>query len=422
MSSDPSVITGTFADGDTAAIHAVTIAVEGRRLAITGEALRVYWRIRRLKRLPDRPDGAVVLTERGSDARLSIEPDSVASLRALLPKLLDPGQARRGTWILGGTLTATAAGIAGFLFFGLPALSHPLAHAIPVDVEYRLGERSNQFVAWFTDECETTDTAQAALDELAGRLHAVSHSPFEFRPRIVDAHFPNAFALPGGHIVITDELIDEMESPDELAGVLAHEAAHVARRHVMAAQLREMGFGVLLEFLIGGGSGAGQELARTGATLESLRHSRGAEAEADAYALQYLHAADLNPHALADFFERMQVVFEDMEADTEAGNDGDDTTTTPDSGTRAEAWLRAVLRTHPDTARRAARARAAAAALDWSGEPALEDTPWAALDAVCEAGVSRSDTAVEQMRDRIQDAVRPAGTEEAENGADAAGH
>lgn len=410
MSSDPRAIPALFTDGETAQVHPVTVSLDQDRLAITGETLRIFWRVKRLHRLPDQPDGAAVLCERDGEARLIIAAEQLAVLTALLPALMDAGRVRRGTWMLGGALTALAAGLAGFMFYGLPLVSTPLARAVPLDVETRLGERSNQFVAWFTDECETSEEAQAALDGLGERLYAVSASPFEFKLRIVDARFPNAFALPGGWIVVTDELIDEMESPDELAGVLAHEAAHVARRHVMAAQLREMGFSILLEFLIGGGSGAGQEIARTGATLESLRHSRSAEAEADEYALAYLEAADLNPAALADFFDRMQVVFEELEeeveeAEAEAAEDADTTPRSQGQADRAEAWLNSVLRTHPDTTQRARDARQAAAGLTWSGAPALTETEWAALNAVCDTGVTQNDTAMERAAEAIADAL-----------------
>lgn len=419
-------LAGTYADGESARLHAVTVTLDGDTLALDGEGVAVRWQVAKLRRLPDRPDGAAVISEKGSDARLWIGASDRDVLRTWFPRLFAPGRTRRGTLILGAALTGIAVASLAFLFVGLPLLSRPLAHAVPLDVERRMGEQTNQMVTWFTDECEAGEEAQAALDSLGARLHAVSDSPFEFRLRIVDAGFPNAFALPGGRILVTDELIDEMESPDELAGVLAHEAAHVAQRHVMAAQLREMGFGVLLELLIGGGSGAGQEIARTGATLESLRHTRGAESEADDYALQYLVAADMNPHGLADFFERMQAVLEGEteaegdDAEAESEDTGEDTGASTDlpvedvSEPSAEAghgskerWLSSVLRTHPDTRARAERARAAAEQIGWSGEPALNETEWAALQAVCSEGPIPGDTPIERVRDRIGDVLRP---------------
>ncbi|MEP3071621.1 M48 family metallopeptidase [Maricaulis sp.] len=408
-------LAGTYADGESARLHAVTVTLDADILALDGEGVAVRWQVPRLHRLPDRPDGAAVISEKGSDARLWIAPGDRDVLRTWFPRLFAPGRTRRGTLILGSALTGIAVASLAFLFVGLPLLSRPLAHTVPLDVERRMGEQTNQMVTWFTDECETGEEARAALDSLGSRLYAVSDSPFEFRLRIVDAGFPNAFALPGGRILVTDELIDEMESPDELAGVLAHEAAHVAQRHVMAAQLREMGFGVLLELLIGGGSGAGQEIARTGATLESLRHTRGAESEADDYALQYLVAADMNPHGLADFFERMQTVLEgEAEAEAEdAGADADlpaEDASEPSAETgdaRNDRWLSSVLRTHPDTRARAERARAAAEQIGWSGEPALDEAEWAALQAVCSDGPIPGNTPLERVRDRIGDVLKP---------------
>ena len=448
MSSDPVRITGRFTDGETAAVHDVDLVIGDGSITITGDTVAVSWPVARIKRLPDRPDGAVILSLKGSDARLSIDPHCVAAVRAALPRLLDQQRSRRGTLLLGGALTGTAAAIAAFIFLGLPALSRPLARAVPPEVELRMGAQTNQLVAWFTDECETSPEAQAALDRLGARIETASGSPFEFKLRIVDADFPNAFALPGGWIVVTDDLIDIMESPDELAGVLAHEGAHVARRHVMAAQLREMGLGVMLDFLVGGGSGAGQEIARTGATLETLRHTRTAEAEADRYALEYLAASDMNPAALADFFERMHSVFEDVQSDDEAGtadassedagpdaadaaeaetaetrSPETDTTDTPTTGTgtaetgaadqarpgrrtdRTPDWVRSVLRTHPDTAERAREARLAAADIPWSGTPSLNADEWAALQGVCDGGGIRDNTSIDRIRDRLEDAI-----------------
>lgn len=412
MSSEPP-IPARFCDGETAALHDVAVTLDARTLAISGAGIDLHWPVTHLLRLPDRPDNALTIGLKGSDARLTVEPEHRAAMQRLLPRLLDRRRARRGTLLLAGGLTILAGSVLAVLFVGLPALSRPLAHAVPIEVEARLGERSNRIVGWFTDECETGETAQAALDRLGSRLYAVSDSPFQYRVRIVDAGFPNAFALPGGHIVVTGELIDAMESPDELAGVLAHEAAHIARRHVMAAQLREMGFGVLLEFLIGGGSGAGQELARTGATLESLRHSRGAEAEADDYALQYLAEAGLNPHGVADFFDRMHDLLENA-AEQPAGDgepvQDDDAGAAPDGEARdtsgRPSWFSTVLRTHPDTAARADAAREAAQGLPWDGTPALTEEEWTAIGAVCDTGVTRNNETLDRVRDRIEDIVR----------------
>lgn len=422
------MIDALYSDGETATLHPVRLERADRVLRIVGTGIDLEWPVRGLEHLPDRPDGTVMLGLRGSDARLAIAAADVEALRAQFPRLLDPRQARRGTLILAGSLTGLAASIAGFIVFGLPALSLPLAHMVPPDVEMRLGEQSNQLVGWFTQECTADPAAQAALDELGDRLHAVAESPFAYRIRVVDADFPNAFALPGGRVIVTDELIELMQSPDELAGVLAHETAHVAQRHVMAAQLREMGAGVLLDFLLGGGSGLGQELARSGASLDSLRHTRRAETEADTLGLGYLAAADFNPEGMADFFDRLDAAIAEAQAaetadDAETAGENeaaDETAATgeaetdfagdapePAIATDRESWLSAVMQTHPDTAARARSSREAATGLAWSGRPALSDEAWQSVRSICaDEAETRQDTPMQQVRNSVDEVLR----------------
>jgi Zn-dependent protease with chaperone function len=404
MSSDP-MIPGVYSDGESAALHTIVVKLASTGLTLSGEDIAVEWPIKRLRRLPSPADGSIMLALHGSDARLIISPEHADVLRQFFPVLMDARKVRRGTIILGASLTALAASVAGFLFFGLPALSGPLAHMTPLAVEERMGEQSNHFVSLFSNECVASPAAQASLDELGERLRTVSQSPFELKLRIIDAQFPNAFALPGGWIVVTDDLIDLMESPDELAGVLAHETAHVSQRHVMSAQIREMGFGMLLEFMIGGGSGAGQGLARAGASLESYRHTRGAEAEADDFAMQYLVDADLNPDSLAQFFDRLAEFIEsESRSEDNDAESVDEAEPVSDSGASGE-WVEALLRTHPETRERAEKARLIAASIDWSGEPALSDDAWAEIQSVCSEEDSRSDQELDNIVETIKDVL-----------------
>jgi len=419
-------IAAHYSDGLSAKLHQVKLGVRDDIVSITNDELSVNWPMNSLRQHPAPADRSIVFGPRNSDAFISVAPQHTDALRALLPVLLDPKRQRRSTWLLGGSLTALAAGLAGFMVFGLPALSGPLADITPLEIEARMGAQSNQFVSMFSNECEASELAQASLDELGQRLEDVSNSPFELKLRVVDAGFPNAFALPGGWIVITDDLIDLMETPDELAGVLAHETAHVSQRHVMAGQIREMGFGMLLELLLGGGSGAGQELARAGASLESIRHTRSAETEADDYALQYLVDADLDPHGLADFFDRLSLYIEgqsggetsntgpetgpetsgDEPADPEAPEESVDVSVTAEPAEpQSDGWLEALLRTHPETRARAASARAAADAIGWSGDPAMTAAGWAALGDVCTDEDIASDQATEDLVETVRDVL-----------------
>lgn len=384
-----------YSDGETAASHDVVLSLDGGELRIESDQLSVRWPVKAVRLLSHIPGEPFILGHKRTDERLVLDPASETVLTAWFPALLDTRRRRRGTLYLGGSLTGLAAGLAAAFFFGIPALSGPLAQQVPLDVEERMGEQTNTMIGFFARECVHSDLARSELDRIATEFSQASQSPFPLQIRIVDAEFPNAFAMPGGRIIVTDELIELMNTPEEFLGVLAHETAHVAQRHVMAAQLRQLGSGMVLELLIGGGSGAGQELARAGASVEGLRHSRSAEREADALGIAYMDALDIDPDGMARFFEVLEAYIDDQRIAAEAGPDGD------------PHWLDSLLSSHPDTQVRAERAREAAAALNWSGNAAMSEPAWQAINEVCtsEDAEEKSDPldVLETLRDRLRE-------------------
>ncbi len=437
--SSSAVIPAQYSDGLSAAIVQVHLSLRDGVLHISGPGLSRAWPCRGVRVLTHIDGAPLVLGFKGSDERLTIASDDEDMLREWFPVLLDRDRRRQGTLLLGGTLTALAAGVVAFAIFGLPGLADRIADRVPLDVEARMGERTNGMVSLFTAECTHSEDARITLDRIAADLTAASGSPFDIQIRIVDADFPNAFAMPGGYVVVTDELMAMMDTPEQLFGVLAHEAAHVAERHVMAAQVREMGAGVLLELLVGGGSGAGQELARAGATVESMRHTRSAEYEADALALDYLETLDVNPEGLAEFFDIIDAFVsepslesatgsarETTDSDTDSKTDsGTDSASSVDSGRndsgrndsgrndsgRNTAWIEGLLSTHPNTAERARDARTAAVDIRWSGTPALTDTQWSVLQAVCTNEDDTAETPLKSLGEAIEVLVTPAESE-----------
>jgi predicted Zn-dependent protease len=107
----------------------------------------------------------------------------------------------------------------------------------------------------------------------------------------------NAAALPGGYIVVFKPAITET-NPESLAGVLAHEVAHVRRRHVTESLIRELGIGALIRLFAGNiGANADQ--------IVSLSYTRSNEAQADSDAIQMLKRANIDPRPTAQLFERL---------------------------------------------------------------------------------------------------------------------
>lgn len=114
---------------------------------------------------------------------------------------------------------------------------------------------------------------------------------------------PNAFALPDGTLVITDELIEMAEGDTEmLLGVLAHEIGHVDHDHSLRQLYRAAGTAALIMLIAGDIGSAGEDILTNGAALVSLSYSRGAESEADRASVELMSKAGYDPTAVGRFF------------------------------------------------------------------------------------------------------------------------
>ena len=147
--------------------------------------------------------------------------------------------------------------------------------------------------------------ARALLDRLAAHWE---ENPYELRLGIMAEELPNAFALPGGAILVTDGLLDIVESENELAFVLAHELGHFAGRDHLRGLGRAVAVGLTLAVVTGGSSGDALPLLT--ANLTQLGFVREQESDADAFALtiierEYGHAA-----GATDFFEKLDALRE----------------------------------------------------------------------------------------------------------------
>jgi predicted Zn-dependent protease len=133
-----------------------------------------------------------------------------------------------------------------------------------------------------------------------------AHVPFKFK--IIDSDNVNAFALPGGFFYVDSGLILTADSEAELAGVMAHEIAHVAACHAVRSRTRGqlMDFASLPLMMVGGPIGyAAHEVLSVGSPMMFMKFSRQFESEADFLAVQYIYKAGYDPHALTAFFERI---------------------------------------------------------------------------------------------------------------------
>ncbi|HZZ32753.1 MAG TPA: M48 family metallopeptidase [Phenylobacterium sp.] len=347
---------GRFNDGKTSRPQVVQVWLEAEVLVFhVGDERRWPLEAVRIEQVDDR---VRIGLDKGDDpARLSL---AAADWIALTGSAWRHHQRQRRRLVgLVAGLTATAAMIAGLVFIGIPAASGPLARHTPPELERKIGENFEGQLGLGFRAC-AGKPGQAALAALGHRLGEGTGTPFDIRVRAVHAPMVNAFALPGGAIIITDQLINLAKTPDELSAVIAHETSHVQKRHVMQAVWRAFGFGVLLDAAVGGGTGAGQQLILLMGSASNLRYSRQAEADADAGGQALLTAQGLSSEGMAPFFRRMAEKSDGKEAQR----------------------VRELISDHPDTLRRADASVARAK----PGATAFTPAEWTAIKATCNDG------------------------------------
>jgi Zn-dependent protease with chaperone function len=347
-----------FSDGHTPGSRDVRVRLTDRgvTLELAGEAQPLVW-----------PYGALAASEplgdHAIDALLTYAYQPGAALFVAdarfarhLAKLAPHLTARSRRW-RAAQPWLWAAALAGLVLLGgwIAGLSpsRAIARMLPDTAREALGD---QVVASMTRNkavCSAPDGV-AALDVLTGKLSKAAGGDRRFKVVVVDWDLMNAFATPGEKIVLTRGLIAKAKSPDEVAGVLAHEMGHGIEMHPETGLVRSIGLAAGLELVLGGAGGA---LTNVGLMLAQLSYSREAEREADEHALNLLRGASISPDGLLNFFDRVR------EMEEKQGGPGLD-----------------VLRSHPQTAERRERV---ARAQHYDSFPALDTGAWEALQGIC---------------------------------------
>ncbi len=359
MPSDGARFPGAFSDGQSAEARSVQVRLAGGglELRVEGETRTRVWPYEDLHTsLPLRSDAAdVLVTLKPEHAQtLFVADPSFASVLLARSPGLSPLSRRWQGLKPGLAVLATVLALIGSIW----ALDlHPaqaLARLMPQQSREVLGGAVIASLAKDRKVCETP-AGNAALQRLAARLTtAASPKPIRVSITLFDWGLVNAFAAPGGHIILTRGLVQQAGSADEVAGVLAHELGHTIEMHPEVGIIRAMGLAAAAQLAFAGSSGT---ITNVGLILTQLRYSRLAEREADAHALRILKAAGISHKGFGDFFERLEARVASKEV--------------PELE---------VVSTHPLTRERIAIVRAQPA---YPSTPALSDEDWRALLEAC---------------------------------------
>ena len=210
------------------------------------------------------------------------------------------------------------------------ALAALLTPVVPLSFDRKLGQIADATLG--ARDCPDPSAKKYVEGLAQPLLDAAQPLAFEMRFRVVDDPAVNAFALPGGFVVVNSGLLEAAESGEEIAGVLGHEIQHALLRHGTRRILREMGGSIALSILFGGSDL--QSYAEVGSRLTGLDYDRAEESEADREGVALLVRASIEPAGLARFFERLR---------RESLNPPELLSTHPDPGNRAAAIRAARL-------------------------------------------------------------------------------
>jgi predicted Zn-dependent protease len=135
---------------------------------------------------------------------------------------------------------------------------------------------------------------------------ALPTNQFQYQFYLVDDRAPNAHALPGGHVVVTMGLLEFADSPEEVAGAMAHEIAHVNLKHHIRKTLSSLGPLLLFELCMSSRNGLMQTLGGGSQLLLAQSFSQEYELEADAQGWEYLMAAHINPRGSIELLKKLK--------------------------------------------------------------------------------------------------------------------
>ena len=209
---------------------------------------------------------------------------------------------RRLVWgVVVGVVLVTVLG----LWFGADLLVELAVSRIPVEWEQKLGESAyRDFLTH--QEVMKNGPAVTALGEMTQRLtEQIHNSPYKFEVTVVKSDVVNAFALPGGYVVVFTGLMKKAESGEEVAGVLSHELNHVLQRHGLERIVKNLGFLTVVAIVFGDQQGLVGIMKQLGVELFTLKFGREQETEADLTGLQLLQRAKIDPSGMIRFFERL---------------------------------------------------------------------------------------------------------------------
>lgn len=363
MAPPTTTFSGHLFDGVSAQKRDATVTLTRLALSVTVDEQTTAWPWAQITQTQGRFVGEPIRLEYGpapSQVLVLRDATFLAALAFIAPAWTSNIRGPRGsrTGLISLALVATVGLLVALYLWGVPALADTVTKRLPIEWEQKLGEAVEESLLAGEEVCDDSK-AQAAVAQLVEQLQAGAPAhPYTLRVHVVKSSLVNAFALPGGIIVLYTGLIEAMDGPGEVAGVLAHEIQHVLLRHGTQSLVRELSLAILVGALLGDANGAMQTGIELAKQVGGLRYSRDTEREADRRGMHLLQTAKIDPQNMVRSFERLGKA---------VGEQGP---------------VLSLISTHPDTAERIATLQKMAQSATFDAV-ALDDAAWRKALAGC---------------------------------------
>src|SRR5581483_3082271 len=279
-----------YFDGTSSRRHAVTLVFDDE-LGISDERqLLAVWSYADIRRADSQP-GTLRLTclTAPSLARLQIrDPALAAQLIARCRRLDEDVPGQRGIGKIVGWSIAAAVSIVGVVWFGVPLAADRLTPLVPQALERRLGSVADRQITTLFGGKTCTDAAgQAAFNKLITALREAASMDTSVEAAVLATSVPNALALPGGKLYLFEGLLARAQSPDEVAGILAHELGHLRHRDSTRNLIYNGGTSFLIGLLFGDITGSSTLIFASRSVL-TASYTREAEQNADLFSIDLM--------------------------------------------------------------------------------------------------------------------------------------
>lgn len=256
------------------------------------------------------------------------------------------------------TLVLVAVTSWGFIAYGIPFFSEELAHALPAEVSTKIGHGGLEILdksVFQSSELaeEERDSLRQAFNRIADELTKIEGLeliPMKIEFRKSESIGANAFALPSGTIIFTDEMVKLAENQEQLETIMLHEIGHIAHRHSLRRLIQQSSLALFIVIVTGDISTTSQAILALPGVLLQAGYSQKMELEADDFALKHLQEFGLHPEDFITLMENLESQEKDQGANEPEENIG---SVEP----KQESEIQGYFSSHPSTSERLERFR-----------------------------------------------------------------